>query len=107
MGHGPGIINFEPATNTPPTKIPTSSPIPIPFPQPTPIFSPNNRTIEITNTRQSSRISRPPTYLKYYHCSLLLGSTNFHNPPHSSITPYPISDFITYNNLSSSHSCLI
>ncbi|KAK0606291.1 hypothetical protein LWI29_036227 [Acer saccharum] len=49
--------------------------------------------------RKSTRLIQQPTYLKDYHCNLLTGSST-HT---SSSTAYPISDFMSYHDLSASH----
>lgn len=61
-------------------------------PQPTPITTSN------LPTRTSSRTKNTPAYLKYYICP---ASHNIH----LSYSKYPISDYLSYANLSYAHSC--
>lgn len=85
--------------------------------QPSPTISPNNPSLdspESSNSlspntgttlphnsapviRQSTRLSKPPSYLKDYHCSLI------HNTPLPSLsTKYPLQNTISYDKLSPS-----
>ncbi|XP_019431935.1 PREDICTED: uncharacterized protein LOC109339027 [Lupinus angustifolius] len=74
--NSPQITTNDPSPNQPSSTTETSTPL----------------------TRQSQRTRKPPNYLKDYHCTLLQQT----DPPLSQIK-YPISDSLSYNNLSSKH----
>ena len=48
--------------------------------------------------RRSTRISKPPSYLKAYHCNQV-SSASISDQPHSS-TSHPLSSYLSYANLS-------
>ncbi|XP_058777098.1 uncharacterized protein LOC131651452 [Vicia villosa] len=92
----PSPTNHFPTDNvvqTPPSLQPqsnaTTSPPPLPPPP--------------TTIRQSSRHSKPPSYLRDYHRALLTGTPFSNSHLQSGNTPYPISHFIDYTKLSPSH----
>lgn len=48
--------------------------------------------------RQSERVRKPPSYIKYFHCNYFSTSSAT-----SSHTPYPLSSVLSYSKLSSNH----
>ena len=52
--------------------------------------------------RRLCRVTKPPSYLRDYHCNLLTGTT-FSLPR----VAYPISDYISYDHLSLSHKTFV
>jgi len=62
----------------------------------------------IPNLRKSSRTKQPPRYLQDFHCQLVTSSTSLSSTPQdrtgcSSGISYPLSSFLSYNNISSTH----
>ncbi|MCH90967.1 retrovirus-related Pol polyprotein from transposon TNT 1-94, partial [Trifolium medium] len=59
--------------------------------------------------RKSTRITKPPAYLnKHYYCNLLNADSTIHELPadtsiSSSTCKYPLSSYLSYQNLSSAH----
>jgi hypothetical protein len=59
--------------------------------------------------RKSARITQPPSYLtKHYYCNLISDDSTIHELPadtstSSSTCKYPLSSYISYQNLSSAH----
>ena len=51
--------------------------------------------------RKSSKVPKPPSYLKAYHCNQVT-STSISNPSHSR-TSHPLSSYLSYTNLSPSY----
>ena len=52
---------------------------------------------------RSSRVTKPPSYLQDYHCSLLYAETSPSNPK----VLYPLSNFLNYDKLSHSHKAFL
>ncbi|PNX56690.1 cysteine-rich RLK (receptor-like protein kinase) 8, partial [Trifolium pratense] len=56
--------------------------------------------------RKSTRVTKPPTYLQDFHCQLLANTVHDSSDTastSSSHCKYPLSSFISYQNLSSAH----
>ena len=58
-----------------------------------------------TFLRRSTRFTKPPSYLRDFHCHLLTSSQI--NDQSSLSTPYPLSNHLSYNSLSPSYKHLI
>ncbi|XP_073219786.1 uncharacterized protein [Cicer arietinum] len=83
----PAILPNSGASTSPITPVPG---------QPSPSMIP---------TRKSGRTINPPSYLQDYHCELLTGTTPkfVGSSMQQSGTIYPISNYVSYDNLSSPH----
>lgn len=77
--------NLSSATQHPPFPAAPAPTMPIPLP-----------------ARQSTRLSKPPSYLQDYHCQLLHDDSTF-VPASSSSVLYPITNFLSYSTLSPSY----
>lgn len=53
-----------------------------------------------TNIRKSARTSKPPSYLQDFHCSLISDNSNPFPPYNIGTTPYPLSNYLSYDKLS-------
>lgn len=49
-----------------------------------------------SHTRRSNRLIKPPSYLKDFHCNLTIDNSHCR-------TPYPVSQYLSYDSLSPSH----
>lgn len=75
------------------------SPNPQPHPQPTsPPISDSLPSYTHVPLRRSTRMIKPPSYLREYHCNILS-----HISTHTTLSPYPLSQVISSQHLSPSH----
>ncbi|KAL5821163.1 hypothetical protein ACOSQ3_023045 [Xanthoceras sorbifolium] len=65
-------------------------------------LSTDSDDIPLANVRRSSRVVKPPTYLRDYHCNLITGTATS-----SKKIPYCISNHLSYDALSDSHKYLV
>lgn len=70
-----------------------------PNPQPiSPPISDSLPSYTLVPMRRSTRLIKPPSYLREYHCNLLS-----HISTHTTLSPYPLSQVISYQQLSPYH----
>jgi len=119
------LPNSHPIPDSAPVSIPEP---PSPLPNSVPILNPTSFSDSIHHSyisnsqfqlspdvhppiphlRKSSRTKQPPRYLQDFHCQLVTSSTSLSSTPQdrtacSSGISYPLSSFLSYNNLSSTH----